>query len=317
MINFGTFPASSIIYLPWSTNAQSGASITRGTDGTIRIYKDDSLAQRTSSVGITDNEDFDGIVGTHLLKIDLSDNTDAGFYVAGSSYSVMLVAAAIDSQTVNAWIGRFSIGFAQVDVRQWNGTAVATPATAGIPDVNVKNIDNDAASASGTVTFPNATLASTTGAVGSVTGAVGSVTGNVAGNVTGSVGSVVGAVGSVTGSVGGNVTGSVGSVVGAVGSVSGAVGSVSGNVGGNVTGSVGSVAAGGITAASIATDAIDDDALSANAITAIQANLATAAELLKVVAAVYNTLTSNGSNALTLSNGAIQTFDDNGNRTLS
>jgi hypothetical protein len=55
------------------------------------------------------------------------------------------------------------------------GTAVSSPATAGILDVNVKNIDNDAASASGTVTFPNATLASTTGAVGSVTGAVGSV----------------------------------------------------------------------------------------------------------------------------------------------
>jgi hypothetical protein len=55
------------------------------------------------------------------------------------------------------------------------GTAVSAPATAGILDVNVKNIDNDAASASGTVTFPNATLASTTGAVGSVTGAVGSI----------------------------------------------------------------------------------------------------------------------------------------------
>lgn len=49
-----------------------------------------------------------------------------------------------------------------VNTTFWNGTAVATPATAGIPDVNVKNIDNDAASASGTVTFPNATLASTT-----------------------------------------------------------------------------------------------------------------------------------------------------------
>ena len=49
-----------------------------------------------------------------------------------------------------------------VDVQQWLQTTVSTPATAGIPDVNVKNIDNDAASASGTVTFPNATLASTT-----------------------------------------------------------------------------------------------------------------------------------------------------------
>ncbi len=40
------------------------------------------------------------------------------------------------------------------NVYTWNGTAVSAPATAGIPDVNVKNVDNDAASASGTVTFP-------------------------------------------------------------------------------------------------------------------------------------------------------------------
>jgi hypothetical protein len=61
----------------------------------------------------------------------------------------------------------------------------------------------------------------------------------------------------------------VASVSGSVGSVTGAVGSVTGNVGGNVTGSVGSVAAGGITAASIATGAIDADALAADAVTEI------------------------------------------------
>jgi len=49
----------------------------------------------------------------------------------------------------------------------------------------------------------------------------------------------------------------IASVTGAVGSVTGAVGSVTGGVGGNVTGSVGSVAAGGITAASIADGALD------------------------------------------------------------
>jgi hypothetical protein len=49
-----------------------------------------------------------------------------------------------------------------VNLTQILGTAVSTPATAGILDVNVKNIDNDAASASGVVTFPAATLASTT-----------------------------------------------------------------------------------------------------------------------------------------------------------
>lgn len=102
---------------------------------------------------------------------------------------------------------------------------------------------------------------------GNVTGSVASVTGNVGG----SVASVTGSVGSVTGNVGGSVA-----------SVTGAVGSVTGNVGGNVTGSVGSVASGGITAASIATNAIDADAIAMDAVTEIQSGLATAAELAKV-----------------------------------
>jgi hypothetical protein len=57
-------------------------------------------------------------------------------------------------------------GVPEVDLTHILGTAVFTPATAGILDVNVKNIDNDTASASGTVTFPAATLASTTNITG-------------------------------------------------------------------------------------------------------------------------------------------------------
>jgi hypothetical protein len=97
------------------------------------------------------------------------------------------------------------------------------------------------------------------------------VAASVTGNVGGAVASVSGAVGSVTGNVGGNVAGSVGSVAGSV------VGSVA-----SVIGSVGSVAAGGITAASIATDAIDSDALAASAITEIQSGLATSASITSV-----------------------------------
>jgi len=33
-------------------------------------------------------------------------------------------------------------GDIDVDVTAWNGTAVSSPATAGIPEVNVKNINN-------------------------------------------------------------------------------------------------------------------------------------------------------------------------------
>jgi len=55
-------------------------------------------------------------------------------------------------------------------------------------------------------------------------------------------------------------------------------GNLSGSVG-SVTGAVGSVASGGITAASIATNAIDADALAADAVTEIQSGLATASAL--------------------------------------
>lgn len=47
---------------------------------------------------------------------------------------------------------------AQVDVTFWNGTAVASPATAGIPDVNAKNINNVATTS---VTTINANVGTT------------------------------------------------------------------------------------------------------------------------------------------------------------
>jgi len=134
------------------------------------------------------------VIGFYLVKLNATDTNTLGIlkiatHVAGH-LSVWDDFMVVPANVYDSLVG----GSDALDVSmiQILGTAVATPATAGILDVNVKNIDNDAASASGTVTFPNATLASTTGAVGSVTGAVGSVTGNVGGNVAGSVGSVVG-----------------------------------------------------------------------------------------------------------------------------
>jgi hypothetical protein len=109
VIYLGDYDAGATVYLPWSTIAADGASITRATDGSIRIYKNNGTTQRTSANGITDSEDFDSVTGTHLLTVDLSDNTDAGFYAAGNDYEVMLVGAVIDGETVNAWLGCFSI----------------------------------------------------------------------------------------------------------------------------------------------------------------------------------------------------------------
>ena len=109
MIYLGDFQTTMIVDFKWNTNAASGASITRATDGSIRIYKDNSTTERTSSSGITDSEDFDTLTGVHHCRIDLSDNTDAGFYAAGHEYQVVLVGAVIDGQTVNAVLAHFSI----------------------------------------------------------------------------------------------------------------------------------------------------------------------------------------------------------------
>lgn len=100
----GDYKEDDTLYFCWSTNNKDGASITRGTDGTIKVYKDNGTTESTA--GITDTEDFDGITGVHNCKIDLS--ADA-FYATGHDYSVVLVSAVIDGETVNAVLATFSI----------------------------------------------------------------------------------------------------------------------------------------------------------------------------------------------------------------
>lgn len=123
----GDFPVSTVIDLKWNTNGQDGASITRSTNGAIRLYKNNSTTERTSSNGITDTEDFDSLTGLHHLRVDTSDNTDAGFYAAGNDYFVILQGAVIDTKTVNACLAQFSIAnrTPRANVVQVNATAIS------------------------------------------------------------------------------------------------------------------------------------------------------------------------------------------------
>ena len=100
----GDYKVDSILYFCWDTNDKNGASITRATDGTIKVYKDDGTVESTA--GITDSEDFDSLVGVHNCRIDLSADT---FYAKGHDYSVVLAGATIDGKTVNAVLAAFSI----------------------------------------------------------------------------------------------------------------------------------------------------------------------------------------------------------------
>ena len=90
----------------WSTNDGNGAASDPSTVGTVRVYKADGTTEVSAPTGITDTRTFDGVTGIHQCQIDLSAS---GFYVKEQDYTIVLVGAVIDSQTVNAAIATFSI----------------------------------------------------------------------------------------------------------------------------------------------------------------------------------------------------------------
>lgn len=113
MLNLGVVQQDATIYIPFATRDASGGAV--GFSATIEvadfdIYKDGSATQRSSTAGFTIAETFDTVTGLHMLSIDLSDDTDAGFYAAGSTFHVALTPdETVDSQTIAEWIGAFTI----------------------------------------------------------------------------------------------------------------------------------------------------------------------------------------------------------------
>ena len=113
----GDYPVGSSIYLFFNTYSSDDPSasmtITGLALGDIKIYKNGGTTERSSTSGFvlldTDGIDFDAITGIHGISIDLSDNTDAGFYAAGNEYAVVLASVTLDGATVNYVAGHFSI----------------------------------------------------------------------------------------------------------------------------------------------------------------------------------------------------------------
>jgi hypothetical protein len=105
----GDFVVNSTLRYFYGSNAAGGASVARTTAGAYRVYKNISTTERTSIAGISDFSGFDSVTGLNAVTIDLSNNTDAGFYAAGNDYVVVLVGAVVDSLTVNVPLFQFSI----------------------------------------------------------------------------------------------------------------------------------------------------------------------------------------------------------------
>lgn len=117
MINLGTVRPGSTIFIPFETfEGSTGAPITLTGLATsdIKVYKDGGTTERASASGFTlldsDGIDFDSLTGIHGVSIDLSDNTTADFWKAGSQYFVVIGDVTVDSQTMRFLAASFRIG---------------------------------------------------------------------------------------------------------------------------------------------------------------------------------------------------------------
>jgi len=113
--NLGDYLADSTVYIFWGTFNYAMEPVTLSglaiTD--IEIYKNGSKTQRSSDSGYalldSDGIDFDEATGCHGLSVDLSDNTDAGFYARGNDYMVMVNAITVDTIAIRFCAAVFSI----------------------------------------------------------------------------------------------------------------------------------------------------------------------------------------------------------------
>ena len=144
MINLGSIPAGATIPFPFDSYDAAGGSVTISglavTD--IEIYKNGIATTRASDNGYalldTDGIDFASTTGLHGFSVDLSNNSDSGFFAAGSFYWVNVNAITVDSQTV-----RFTYFF----------RIIVAEGTAGTPVVDVGRISNDATAADNAESF--------------------------------------------------------------------------------------------------------------------------------------------------------------------
>jgi hypothetical protein len=175
----GDFKLGNTFDTKFTTRQISGAPSTLGSSPVISCYVGNGTTEITA--GITLSVDFDGRTGLNNIRVVA---TSGNGYATATDNQLVITTGTVNSvSVVGEVVAEFAIENRRSDVQFWNGTAVSSPATAGIPDVNVKNYNNAAVATAasgipkvdvdtiktnavvngGTITFPtNATVASTT-----------------------------------------------------------------------------------------------------------------------------------------------------------
>lgn len=145
----GIRAVGSTVEIYFTSHAATGAPVAPSSafeTADVKLYKNGSATERTSQAGWTMTSPFDSITGLHCLAIDLSDNTDPGFYAAGSRYvAVLSPDETVDGLAVVRVLAAWDIGVAPANVTQFAGSAITS--AAGIPEVKVASIAANAITA--------------------------------------------------------------------------------------------------------------------------------------------------------------------------
>ena len=154
-VDLGIVRPGRTIYIPFATYDSNDPSASVTTSGLavtdIEVYKDGGTTQRASDSGYalldTDGIDFDGTTGIHGFSIDLSNNTTANFYEAGSSYWVIVASITVDAATINFIAAKFEIGYPDAVLN----TTVASLASQTSFTLEEGPADNDALNGFGVI----------------------------------------------------------------------------------------------------------------------------------------------------------------------
>lgn len=126
-----------------TTSPTTGVCTQLAGSPVISAYIGNSTTQITA--GITLTADLDGVTGLNNVRVVASGGNGYG---AATNVSLVITTGTVGgASAVGYAVGSFSIDCRGVN--QILGTAVSTPATAGILDVNVKNINNVVAATPG------------------------------------------------------------------------------------------------------------------------------------------------------------------------
>ena len=74
----GDYAEDATVYIMFNTftsdDPSASSTITNFVNTDVHIHKNDDLTQRNNAAGITVSVDFDGITGSHMIKIDTATN---------------------------------------------------------------------------------------------------------------------------------------------------------------------------------------------------------------------------------------------------